>query len=209
MTGAVSFSRMRQALSNAQEMDKQIQQQRAQAQAAQTLQSRPYAIDEQALGVPRQTVTFGPSAVPFYLNNPTADPEMYLKIKAQMPRQTMDAETGREFIQNNPLSMQGTMERLKPAAAAKTGVQELKQRIEGINNSLAQISVAEGRGGVKLDDYRASLTKERDLLSQQLFELEAFSGDPFARSNHMARQVISGAQGKRIPREGLQFKQLL
>lgn len=57
MAGAISFSRMRQALSNAQEMDKQIQQQRAQAQAAQTLQSRPYAIDERAFGVARQPIS--------------------------------------------------------------------------------------------------------------------------------------------------------
>lgn len=71
MAGAISFSRMRQALSNAQEMDKQIQQQRAQAQTAQALQSRPYAIDERVFGVAReQTPTSLPN--PFDSFRPSA-----------------------------------------------------------------------------------------------------------------------------------------
>lgn len=135
----------------------------------------------------------GPSASLFYLNNPMANPGEYLAIKSQMPRRYMDPDAGHALIQNGPMTIHDTMERVKPIAKAKAGAEELQGKIDGIDSTLAQITAAESRSGVNMDAYRADLLKERDLLVQQMYELELFAGSPFAESNYTARKAISAA----------------
>ena len=167
MAGAISFSLMRQALSRAQEMDKQIQQQRAQAQTAQALQSRPYAIDERAFDVAREQTpaslpnpfdSFRPSAR-FDLK-PAVSPAEYYKpfyiLGSSPPARLVRSESEWQRLWDHAFP---TMANVTLPGRQFGPVQEITQDQQRIDGALARIRGQNARYDTALSNLTAQVNR--------------------------------------------------